>query len=271
MRLLILVVTFLIFSFDAYSSTWVEINKIETLNGGDEKIISLSFSWPFENGDSKIDECKSGCIIGVFYSGGMLYNLDSSKIITIKQSDNCFDMKCLWNKWVEKIGVGILTDNMLTAQPGAANGCWAFLAFPYSPGNITSGPGTPLPGSTCSYPPPETVYCTLDNIPDFEHGALTNKNINGSSVTQQTILKCNATAKVDIYMAYGESIDLGVKDSGLSSQIYIEDNLVTTSTPVTINSMSGETTLKIESRLKTSDLIEGGEYSGSGVLILDVK
>lgn len=271
MRPLIFLAVCTFTSFMASASPWVEVNKVVTDVSANEKNITFSYSWPFENEETIVSECNSGCVIGVFFEGGKLYNIDLARPLTILASDNCNTMKCIWNKWIEKYSTGILTSTWKTTQAGADTGCWSFLVFPYSSSSNVTGTGTRLPGVGCAYPPPESVFCSLSSIPDFDHGSLTNTNLEGSIVTQRTILNCNAASKVDIYMAYGDAIELGEKNSGLSSEIYIEGSAASRSNPVTVNASAGDTNLTIESRLQSSGPIKAGEYSGSGVLILDVN
>lgn len=271
MRDLVILTVLLGCSFLSTASPWVEVNKIETDAKTNEKTITFSYSWPFENEDALVNECKSGCVIGAFFEGGRLYNIDVSKPLTILSNENCYSMKCIWSKWVEKYSTAILTSTWTTTQSGADSGCWAFLAFSLSSGNNITGTGTRLPGTSCASPPPESVYCSLDNIPDFDHGILSNENIDASSVTQRTSLNCNASSKVNIYLAYGDKIYLGSGSSDLSSEIYIEGNAVTSTNAVTVNAFSGDNDIAIESRLSSTGHITGGEYSGSGVLILDIN
>lgn len=271
MRFFLLTVMLALYPLYALSSSWVEINKLETNAKTNEKTIRFSYSWPFEDDDTIVNECRSGCVISTFFEGGRLYNIDTSKPLTILASDNCYTMKCLWNKWVEKYSSGILTATWITTQSGADTGCWAFMVFSLTSGSNVTGTGSRLPGTSCAYPPPERVYCSLDTIPDFNHGVLTNKNIDGSTITQRTTLNCNSSSKVNIYMAYGDKVDLGGDKSRLTSEIYVEGKVVTKSNPVTVDAVSGENNIIIKSKLISSGHIDGGEYSGSGVLILDVN
>lgn len=257
-------------SFYAMASPWVEVNKIESF-GVNNKNIKFSYSWPFEDDNTEVSICKSGCVISPFFEGAKIYTLDTSNPLVIQSGDNCYTMKCIWNKWNERYGTGVLVSTWQTTQSGVDTGCWAFLAFPYTSGNNVSGAGVRLPGTRCTFPPPESVYCSLSDLADFDHGTLSSERIDGASVSQQSTLNCNAASKVNIYMAYGDSIELGDKDSGLYSKIYIEGNIVTSTSPVQIDAPSGGKGITIESRLNAPNSVKGGEYSGSGVLILDVN
>lgn len=252
---------------------WVELNQMSTSQATGNKVFQFSYSWPYQDTNEEVSICKSGCIIGVFFEDGRIYGLDStsSSATIITSTDNCYTMQCLWDKWTSKHGTGITVSTWETSQSDSEQGCWSFLAFPYSSGSSVTGKGVRLPGSICVSPPPENVKCEIINLNDFNHGELSSSNVNASKVNQTAILNCNAKASVNAYLGYADSVSLTGGAGNIESIIAINNVQLTSSNPFTIEANSGNNSLSISSELKSDVYVDSGEYMGSNVIILDVN
>lgn len=252
---------------------WVEVNQMSTSQTTGDKVFQFSYSWPYQDTDEEVSVCKSGCILGVFFEGGKIYNIDSASLgaTIITPTDNCYTMQCLWGKWTAKYGTGISVSTWETSQSDSELGCWSFLAFPYGSGNSVTGQGVRLPGATCVSPPPENVKCEIENLSDFNHGELSSSNVNTSKINQTAILNCNAKASVSAYLGYEDGVRLTGGASNIKSIIAINNNPLTSTTPVVIEASAGNNNLDISSELKADTHVDAGEYVGSNVIILDVN
>lgn len=229
----------LIVSGYSRASSWVSINSATESPGTTGTYYTYTYSWPYEESKALVSECQVGCIIGVFYEGGILYNISESggagDLLTITAADKCFDMQCIWSRWVAKYGSGSRNSHWATAQQGAKRLCWSFSAFPHSSGAASTGNGVRLPGAGCGMAPPVAVSCNLNNLNDFDFGVIDSKEVDGRELAQSAYLQCNSTVSVDFYLGAGSDILLNGSGSGLMAEVYIDDTKVTNSTYKTLN------------------------------------
>ncbi|WP_139339691.1 hypothetical protein [Serratia marcescens] len=267
MRLFIMIILLFQYSY-CWSESWVQVGSREPVFPGSSMYsYSYSFSWPYESGNDIVAACQTGCIINPFYVGGQIYQ-GSDHILIIHASDNCYNMKCIWDKWVKTHGASG-SDIMNTVQPGAGTSCWSFLAFPFS-GTYPTGAGLALPGAACGIAPPVNVKCNI-SLNDIDHGVLKPSNINGSTKSEIGRLECNADASVQLTLGAGDKVHLYSNGVNIiDSDIYINDYKVGRGGAVNVNAINGTTTITIKSVLQSVSSPIGGEFIGSDVILMSI-
>lgn len=124
-------------------------------------------------------------------------------------------------------------------------------------------------GIGCAGASPNPTICEIiDSYIELSHGTLNTDELDGHSVSHNIGITCNRNAMVKVY-AYpntaGDTIPLG---SGILSSIKL--NGVSGRTGVNINVPGSTTYVNLSSTLTTSGDVNAGEYSGSGVVILNI-
>ncbi len=251
---------------DCWSESWVQVNSTTQISGSAQYGFSYDYSWPYESSNSVVDVCRTGCIVLPFYVGGQLY---TEQGLIIKASDNCYNMKCIWDKWVAKFGVSG-SSYASTSQPGARTSCWSYVAFSFS-GAYPTGSAISLPGASCGIAPPPGVECNI-SLQDIDHGVLKPSAINGSTKSETGQLICNAGVTAKLTLGSGDSVRLysnGV--NVIDSEIYINDVKVGGGKSVTITAINGATPVIIKSVLHSVSSSMGGEFSGSDVILMSIN
>ncbi|NGH10026.1 hypothetical protein G5643_15085 [Serratia marcescens] len=264
MRLLLMVVLLLQYS-DCWSESWVQVTSTTQLPGSSLYDFSYDYSWPYESSNAVVSVCQTGCIIHPFYVGGQLYTPQG---LVIKASDNCYNMKCIRDKWVAKFSVGG-TSHLSTSQEGARTSCWSYVAFPFS-GEYPTGSAISLPGASCGIAPPPGVECNI-SLQDIDHGVLKPSAINGSTKSETGQLICNAGVTAKLTLGSGDSVHLYSNGVNIiDSEVYINDVKVGGDKSVTITAINGITPIIIKSVLHSVSSPMGGEFSGSSVILMSL-
>lgn len=124
-------------------------------------------------------------------------------------------------------------------------------------------------GIGCAGVSPNPTICEInDSYIELSHGTLNTDELDGHSVSRNVGITCNRNAMVKVYaypntagdvIPLGRSISSSIKLNGVSGRIGIN-----------INVPGSTAYFNLSSTLTTSSDVNAGEYSGSGVVILNI-
>lgn len=254
------------FSYQSQAESWVNVTSTKPSTPLGFYDFTYNYSWPYEESDAIVPKCQTGCMIAAFYEGGDIYEGGGGIVIT--SEDNCYTMRCLHQKWSENkplIGSAV----QYSSQPGARESCWTFLAFDFT-GVYPATNGIRLQGSNCGIAPPPNVECDISEPIILDHGVIQNNELFGSVVSKNILMVCTGGVTAKLNLGAGDKIDMNTNGGILYSDVYVNDVKLTSSSNVSVDIRTGNVELNVKSVLFGSGVINGGEYNGSGVIVMTI-
>lgn len=118
-------------------------------------------------------------------------------------------------------------------------------------------------------PEPE-LKCEIIGDITLDHGVVKTSEINGHRVEDFATINCNSKANFYLYLQGGGGDIFLTKDKALFSSLSINDESI--GSGVNVSHPGGSVNMKLTSTLKSNGAdIGGGEFSGVGIVVIEVK
>lgn len=235
----------------------------------DFKLTSDGFGGQFKIVKILPDESKVLCAAQYIYVGVRGENAQTNTVIANKQKIACTSgSQFLSVNEIANAYADIVGRNTWITITDASPQFWSGLCLVYY-GNASSFV-SPI---TCVNKSASNISCSIsgDGV-SLNHGAIQSQTANGNTVSKNVQLNCSGdtTAKIFVgqsFNSYTGKIPL-TTDGSLSSLISI-NGVQSGVNGVSVDLANGQNTLSVTSTLQaTSKTLSGGNYTGSGVLVV---
>lgn len=222
------------------------------------------YSWPSEESDEVI--CHSSyCSVSVCHFSGDRDEkcVNPSATITrvvVPYNTTAKEAREIFTKQNGVSGRWKTTTRLLKAP----DTCFGVLYWQGSGDNDYSG--SVMPGSYCGKVPPPITQCQLMGDVVFDYGSLSAGVVQGATKTEYINVQCSASADVKITLIGENTIILG---GGIASKLFINDNDLSTGASISIS--QGSQSVPIKSTLSSATKPTAGNYSGSGVIVMEYE
>lgn len=254
----------LLTSAPAIAGSWVNVSG--TYSSGAQECggnpygtcIVYTWGWPADDDTLAPAVCRiaPGCEVGISPAGREGGAPPINIIGAVART-----MKELRAQWVAKHG---------SSGSGYMNSvfcCSGYkLVFTYNKGSSVYGSWQRLPNATPSSMPEPSNICEITGDLDIQYGNVSQDNLAGLSRSGTTQIYCSTGTTVQVFLAGQDFIPL-LPDVGLRANIRFNGEPLTsagTSIPVS----EGQTTHVVETTLVTEGDTPGGNYQGSGTIII---
>ncbi len=235
----------------------------------DFKLTSDGFGGQFKIVQILPDETSVLCRGPYIYAGLQGANTQSSTLIANKQKIPCASgSEFLSVNEIANAYADIVGRNTWVTITDANPTFWTGLCLVYY-GNSS----TLVSPITCANRSASNISCSISgNGVSLNHGTIQSQTANGNAVSKNVQLNCSGdtTAKIfagQSFNSYTGKIPL-TTDGSLSSLISI-NGVQSGVNGVSVDLVNGQNTLSVTSTLQaTSKTISGGNYTGSGVLVV---